>query len=109
MKEIGDVHMVVVDPIAALLGGVDAYRDAEVRGALQCLADLAAETGVAVLLIMHLRKADATRAIFGQAARSASRHSLGASYWSLAILRATDASSRPSSAVSLPNQSPSNF
>ncbi|MGH7749029.1 MAG: AAA family ATPase, partial [Candidatus Dormibacteria bacterium] len=59
-----DVAMVVIDPIAALLGGVDAHRDAEIRSALQPLADLAALRRVAVVVVMHLRKSEANRAIY---------------------------------------------
>ena len=56
--------MVVVDPIAALLGGIDTHRDAEVRAALQPLVDLARDTRVAVLGVLHLRKSEAQRALY---------------------------------------------
>jgi hypothetical protein len=60
----GDVGMVVIDPIAALLGGVDAHRDVEVRAALQPLAELATLSGVAVVVGMHLRKSEAARSLY---------------------------------------------
>jgi len=59
-----DVGLVVVDPIAALLAGVDAHRDSEIRSSLQPLADFAERFGVAVLAIAHLNKRDAERALY---------------------------------------------
>jgi putative DNA primase/helicase len=60
----GDVGLVIVDPIAALLAGVDAHRDAEIRSSLQPLADFAETFGVAVLAIAHLNKREAERALY---------------------------------------------
>ncbi len=60
----GNIALVVVDPIGALLGGVDAHRDAEVRSALQPLADVAHDTGVALVVIAHLNKSGASRSIY---------------------------------------------
>jgi hypothetical protein len=64
VEELGDVAMVVIDPIASLLAGTDSHRDTEVRSALQPLADLARLHRLAVLVVMHLRKAEAERAIY---------------------------------------------
>jgi putative DNA primase/helicase len=64
VQDAGDVGLVVVDPIAALLAGVDAHRDSEIRSALQPLADFAETFGVAVLAIAHLNKRDAERALY---------------------------------------------
>jgi putative DNA primase/helicase len=64
LERLGDVAMVVVDPIASLLAGTDSHRDTEVRSALQPLADLARLYRVAVLVVMHLRKAEAERAVY---------------------------------------------
>ncbi|MFY9629976.1 MAG: AAA family ATPase [Candidatus Cybelea sp.] len=41
IAQIGNVSLLVVDPVAALLGGVDTHRDAEIRATLQPLAELA--------------------------------------------------------------------
>jgi hypothetical protein len=58
LDRLPDCKLVVVDPIGSFLGGrVDAYRDNEVRSVLAPLAALAAERGVAVLLVCHTRKA----------------------------------------------------
>ena len=52
-----DCKLVVIDPIGSYLGGrVDAHRDNEVRSTLAPLALLAAERGVAVMLVCHTRK-----------------------------------------------------
>jgi len=59
-----EVDLVVIDPLAALLAGIDAHKDAEVRSLLQPLADLATGTGVAVLVVAHLNKATAQRALY---------------------------------------------
>ena len=65
LEAMPDVQLLVVDPVMALLGGrTDAYRDNEVRDALQPLVQLAACRGVAVLGVMHLRKAQADRALY---------------------------------------------
>jgi putative DNA primase/helicase len=60
----GDVDLVVIDPLAALLAGIDAHKDAEVRSLLQPLSDLAIGTGVAVVVVAHLNKATAQRALY---------------------------------------------
>lgn len=64
VEQAGDVGLVIVDPIAALLAGVDAHRDAEIRSSLQPLADFAERFGVAVLAIAHLNKKEAERALY---------------------------------------------
>lgn len=56
---IGEVGaaMVVVDPLMAYLGpDTNSYRDQDVRRALAPLARLAERTGVAVVIVRHLRK-----------------------------------------------------
>jgi putative DNA primase/helicase len=64
IRKRGNVQLVVIDPIAALLAGVDSHRDAEVRSALQPLVDLARDHDVAVLCVLHLRKSEAQRALY---------------------------------------------
>ena len=64
IKRIGDVKLVMIDPITALLANVDAHRDAEVRSALQPLQDLARLHNVAVVCIAHLNKGEAQRAMY---------------------------------------------
>lgn len=51
-----DCRLVVVDPISAYLAGTDSHKNADVRGLLAPLADMAAHHGVAVLAVSHLNK-----------------------------------------------------
>jgi len=51
-------RLVIVDPISAYLGATDSHKNAEVRGLLMPLGELAAQHGVAVLAVTHLRKSD---------------------------------------------------
>lgn len=63
LKRIGDVRLVVVDPIGSYLGGrTDAHRDNEVRSVLAPIAALAEKFGVGVLLVAHRRKSTAAMA-----------------------------------------------
>lgn len=55
MQEIGDVSLLVVDPVVTVVAG-DSHKNTEVRRALQPLVDLGAQTGAAVLGISHFSK-----------------------------------------------------
>jgi putative DNA primase/helicase len=55
-RGIGDVALIVIDPISAYLGGTDSHRNADVRGLLAPLSALAADVGAAVLIVSHLNK-----------------------------------------------------
>jgi hypothetical protein len=59
VHRIGDVALIVVDPVSAYLGGLDSHKTSDVRGGLAPLQQLAAETGAAVVLISHLNKGSA--------------------------------------------------
>jgi putative DNA primase/helicase len=56
--EIGDVKMIIIDPISAYLGigKVDSFRATDVRAVLSPLKELAEELRVSVLGIMHFNK-----------------------------------------------------
>ncbi|MEZ6141072.1 MAG: AAA family ATPase [Zavarzinella sp.] len=54
LDEYPECKLVVIDPIGNYMGGnVDSHRDNQVRSVLTPLADIAAERGVAVLLVAH--------------------------------------------------------
>jgi len=58
IAEIGDVVLVIIDPMSAYLGvgKVNTSMTTDVRGFLKPLTDLAEETAVAVIGIMHFNK-----------------------------------------------------
>lgn len=73
-------RLLIIDPVGGWVGAsVDTYRDNEVRAALEGLRVMAARYRLAVLLVMHLRKAAAHNALarlsgsgaYGQLVRSA--------------------------------------
>lgn len=63
LADIGDVRLVIVDPISAYLEGVDSHRNAEVRSLLAPLADVAEGSGAAVVLVSHLSKGGGSEAL----------------------------------------------
>lgn len=73
-----DCKLVIIDPVGAFLGGIDSYNEAEVRSLLAPLAKLAAERGVALVLVMHVNRRTGAPAMsrlmgssgFGNAARA---------------------------------------
>jgi putative DNA primase/helicase len=63
LRRLGDVVLVIIDPITAYLGATDSHRNAEVRAVLAPLAELTSHHGLAVLAISHLRKSLAGDAV----------------------------------------------
>ena len=60
-----DAALLIVDPLMAYLGGgTDAHRDQDIRRALAPLTQLAERTGVAVVLVRHLNKAQSSHALY---------------------------------------------
>jgi len=64
IERLGDVVLVVVDPISAYLGDVDTHVNAAVRGILAPLADLAGKYGPCVLAVSHLNKSGGGAAVY---------------------------------------------
>lgn len=56
-------RLVVIDPLSCFLGKVDSHRDAELRGVLAPLADLADRYRCAVVVVSHLNKKQGGQAI----------------------------------------------
>ena len=56
---IGDVRLIVIDPISAFVGKVDAHKNHEVRGLLSPLAALASDLGPSIMMVAHLNKGNA--------------------------------------------------
>lgn len=59
------VRLLVIDPVTAYVGGtgVNDHRDSELRSLLRPLAEIAHQHDLAVLLVMHLNKATAMKAV----------------------------------------------
>jgi putative DNA primase/helicase len=53
IAKLGDVVLVVIDPVSSYMGDVENNTPTSVRPVLEAVADMAARTGVAVLLIHH--------------------------------------------------------
>jgi hypothetical protein len=56
IAEIGDVALVIIDPISSYMGKVDGHKNTDVRGALEPLSEMAARLNVAILSITHFSK-----------------------------------------------------
>ena len=58
IRDVADCRFVVIDPISAYLGRTDSHKNAEIRGLLVPLSELAARHGVALVAVTHLRKGE---------------------------------------------------
>ena len=85
IEEIGNVALVVIDPLSAYLGRtkqVDTFRTTDVRNVLAPFTNLAAELDVAIIAIMHFnKKVDVTNVLLrvsdSAAFTAAARHLYG--------------------------------
>jgi len=59
-----DCRLVIIDPLTAYLGKVDSHKNAELRGLLAPLSELAAKYNVAIVGVTHLTKALGGKAIY---------------------------------------------
>jgi AAA domain len=59
IAEIGNVVLVVVDPVSSYLGKTDSHKNSEVRGVLEPLSEMADRMRVAILSITHFSKSGA--------------------------------------------------
>lgn len=64
IEAIGNVGLLIIDPIMALLGNsVDSYRDQDVRKVTTPLARLAEELNLAILIVRHPNKGSSNNAL----------------------------------------------
>jgi AAA domain/Bifunctional DNA primase/polymerase, N-terminal len=63
ITSLSDTSLVVIDPISSYLGGTDSHKNAEIRGLLAPLAELASRHHVAVLAVTHLNKNAGSKAM----------------------------------------------
>ena len=61
--KVPDCRLVIVDPISAYMGGADDHKNADVRGVLSKLSDLASRLRLAILLISHPPKQEYQNAV----------------------------------------------
>lgn len=61
--QIGNLQLVIIDPVTACLGRINQNSASAVRAVLTELARFAARTGVAVLCVSHLNKSNARQAM----------------------------------------------
>lgn len=58
VEELKDCGLIIIDPISAYFGTeMDSHKDTHVRALLMPLVSLAAETGVAIVCVSHMNKA----------------------------------------------------
>ena len=57
--ELGDVGLIRIDPISAYLGKTDSHNNAEVRGVLEPIGEMAERMRIAILSITHFSKTGA--------------------------------------------------
>lgn len=56
LNNLPDCKMVIIDPVSAYLDGTDSHNNAEVRGVLAPLAEMAMRHKAAIILVHHLNK-----------------------------------------------------
>jgi RecA-family ATPase len=56
---IGDVVLIIIDPVSSYLGKTDSHKNAEVRGVLEPIGEMAERTRVAILSVTHFNKTGA--------------------------------------------------
>jgi len=64
LARLGDVRLVVVDPVSAYLDGTDSHTNADVRALLAPLAELATRHGAAIVAVSHLNKGGQQSALY---------------------------------------------
>jgi hypothetical protein len=63
LEYIGDVALVVIDPVTAYLGDTDSHKNADIRALLSPLVELASHHGAAVVCVSHLSKGGSGEAL----------------------------------------------
>jgi hypothetical protein len=63
LVELGNVALVVIDPITAYLGDTDSHKNADVRGLLAPLSELASTHNTSIIGVSHLNKTAGSQAL----------------------------------------------
>ncbi|MEW5964190.1 MAG: AAA family ATPase [Pseudomonadota bacterium] len=83
-NQIGEVRLIVIDPISAYVGKVDSHKNSDVRGALAPLQEVAAEIGACVILVSHLNKGSTDGAAMSRVSGSGAFVAAARSAWLVA-------------------------
>lgn len=58
MDTIGNVKLIIIDPLSAYLGKVDSHRDSDIRAVFSVLSDMASKNNTSIVLVSHLNKSE---------------------------------------------------
>ncbi|GBE07067.1 MAG TPA: AAA family ATPase [Phycisphaerales bacterium] len=64
LMKIPDCRLVVIDPVSAYLGSTDSHNNANVRGLLAPIGELATRHNVAIVAVTHLNKGNGGNAMY---------------------------------------------
>ena len=64
VRSLNACRLIVIDPVSAYLDGADSHNNAEVRGLLAPLSELAREVGAAIVVVSHLNKGTGGSALY---------------------------------------------
>jgi len=64
LVELGDTHLIIIDPITSYMGDTNTISTSKVRGCLMPLVKLAEKYGVAIVMISHLNKKEESKSIY---------------------------------------------
>lgn len=64
IEKLGDVRLIIIDPVSSYTGSTDSHKNAEVRTMLTPLVDLAESHGFAILAVTHLSKGAGGKAVY---------------------------------------------
>jgi putative DNA primase/helicase len=58
IDEVGEVALVIIDPVSSYLGKTDSHKNTEVRGVLEPISEMAARKRTAILSVTHFSKSN---------------------------------------------------
>jgi hypothetical protein len=64
IREVQGCRLLVIDPVSAYLGRTDSHKNADIRGLIAPLAELASRHRVAIVAVTHLNKGAGTKAVY---------------------------------------------
>jgi hypothetical protein len=59
VRKIGDVKLIIIDPVSAYMGKIDGHGNVETRSVLEPIAEMADRLRIAVIAVTHLNKGGA--------------------------------------------------